>query len=230
MDNGEIVKLENVHKIYQLGVSEVHALRGINLEIKYGEIVSIIGPSGSGKTTLLNIIGTLDKPTKGHVYIEGQDTAQMNEKQLTQLRRHKIGFVFQFHNLIPVLTALENVELPMIIAGKPREERIKRAKHLLKLVGLENRMNHRPSELSGGEQQRVAIARALANKPKLVLADEPTGELDTENSKTVMKILEEAVKEEEGTLVVVTHNPLIAQMAKRLISIKDGKIISDKNL
>ena len=230
MENTEIVKLIDVHKTYQLGISEVHALRGINLEIKYGEIAAIIGPSGSGKTTLLNIIGTLDKPTKGHVYIEGKDTAQMNEKHLTQLRRHKIGFVFQFHNLIPVLTALENVELPMIIAGKPREERIKRAKHLLKLVGLENRINHRPSELSGGEQQRVAIARALANKPKLILADEPTGELDTENSKTVMKILEEAVKEEEGTLIVVTHNPLIAKMAKRLISIKDGKIIEDKNL
>ncbi len=224
----ELVRLENVYKVYQMGTSEVNALRGVNLTVMNDEIVSIVGPSGSGKTTLLNIIGTLDKPTRGNVFLEGKNVSKMSERELTQIRRHKIGFVFQFHNLIPVLDALENVELPMIIAGKSREERKERAKHLLKLVGLEDRMHHRPSELSGGEQQRVAIARALANKPKLILADEPTGELDTDNSKLVMRILKEAVSEEGGTLIVVTHNEMVANMAKRIITIRDGKIINDK--
>jgi len=228
MNNDIVVKLVDVHKVYQLGLTEIHALRGVNLEVQKGEFVAIMGPSGSGKTTLLNIIGTLDRPTRGKVYIKGKDVSKLGEKELTFIRRNKIGFIFQFHNLLPVLTALENVELPMIIAGKPREQRIKRAKELLELVGLGDRINHRPSELSGGEQQRVAIARALANKPTLILADEPTGELDTENSRIVIEVLKEAARSEGGTVILVTHNPLVANMSKRVITIKDGKILSDQ--
>lgn len=216
----------DVHKTYRIGPIEIKALRGVNLTLKQGEFISIVGPSGSGKTTLLNIIGTLDKPTKGIVLIDGKDITKMSESELTQLRRHKIGFIFQFHNLIPILSALENVELPMIIAGIPREERLQRARYLLKLVGLEDRLNHRPNELSGGEQQRVAIARALANKPILILADEPTGELDTENSLLVVSVLRDAVKEVGGSCILVTHNTLVAKKADRTLTIQDGKIIS----
>jgi len=216
----------DVHKTYRIGPIEIKALRGVNLTLKQGEFISIVGPSGSGKTTLLNIIGTLDKPTKGIVLIDGKDITKMSESELTQLRRHKIGFIFQFHNLIPILSALENVELPMIIAGIPREERLQRARYLLKLVGLGDRLNHRPNELSGGEQQRVAIARALANKPILILADEPTGELDTENSLLVVSVLRDAVKEVGGSCILVTHNTLVAKKADRILTIQDGKIIS----
>jgi len=216
----------DVHKTYRIGPIEIKALRGVNLTLKQGEFISIVGPSGSGKTTLLNIIGTLDKPTKGMVLIDGKDITKMSESELTQLRRHKIGFIFQFHNLIPILSALENVELPMIIAGIPREERLQRARYLLKLVGLGDRLNHRPNELSGGEQQRVAIARALANKPILILADEPTGELDTENSLLVVSVLRDAVKEVGGSCILVTHNTLVAKKADRILTIQDGKIIS----
>ncbi|MEX2689983.1 MAG: ABC transporter ATP-binding protein [Candidatus Njordarchaeum guaymaensis] len=216
----------DVHKTYRIGPIEIKALRGVNLTLKQGEFISIVGPSGSGKTTLLNIIGTLDKPTKGMVLIDGKDITKMSESELTQLRRHKIGFIFQFHNLIPILSALENVELPMIIAGIPREERLQRARYLLKLVGLGDRLNHRPNELSGGEQQRVAIARALANKPILILADEPTGELDTENSLLVVSVLRDAVKEVGGSCILVTHNTLVAKKADRTLTIQDGKIIS----
>ncbi|MGQ4893685.1 MAG: ABC transporter ATP-binding protein [Candidatus Njordarchaeia archaeon] len=216
----------DVHKTYRIGPIEIKALRGVNLTLKQGEFISIVGPSGSGKTTLLNIIGTLDKPTKGIVLIDGKDITKMSESELTRLRRHKIGFIFQFHNLIPILSALENVELPMIIAGIPREERLQRARYLLKLVGLGDRLNHRPNELSGGEQQRVAIARALANKPILILADEPTGELDTENSLLVVSVLRDAVKEVGGSCILVTHNTLVAKKADRILTIQDGKIIS----
>lgn len=227
---GEAVKLVDVHKVYYLGESEVHALRGVNLSVGSGEIVSVVGPSGSGKTTLLNILGTLDRPTKGEVYIDGRLVSSMGERELISIRRKKIGFIFQFHNLIPILSAAENVELPMIIAGVPREERLKRVRHLLELVGLGSRMHHRPSELSGGEQQRVAIARALANNPSLILADEPTGELDTENSRIVMEALIDAVNQQGGTLIVVTHNLDVAKMAKRIIELRDGRIISDRYL
>ncbi len=230
MSSSIIVELIDVHKTYRLGRIEIHALRGVNLKINKGDFVSIMGPSGSGKTTLLNIMGTLDKPTKGRVLIDGVDVTKLPDKELTKLRRKKIGFVFQFHNLIPVLTALENVELPMIIASVPREERLKRAKHLLKLVGLEDRMNHRPSELSGGEQQRVAIARALANKPSLILADEPTGELDTENSELVMKIFREAVIEEGATAIIVTHNPLVSKLTDRIYHLRDGVIVKEEEV
>ncbi len=228
MSNSIVVELIDVHKTYRLGRVEIHALRGVNLRIGKRAFISIMGPSGSGKTTLLNIIGTLDKPTKGKVLIDGVDITKLSDKELTRLRREKIGFVFQFHNLIPVLTALENVVLPMIIASVPREERLKRAKYLLKLVGLEDRMDHRPSELSGGEQQRVAIARALANKPSLILADEPTGELDTENSELVMKIFREAIVEESATAIVVTHNPLVSRLTDKIYYLRDGKIVNEE--
>ena len=230
MNNSIVVELIDVHKTYRLGRVEIHALRGVNLKVENGAFVSIMGPSGSGKTTLLNIIGTLDKPTKGKVLIDNMDITKLSDKELTKLRREKIGFVFQFHNLIPVLTALENVELPMIIASVPREERLKRAKHLLKLVGLEDRMNHRPSELSGGEQQRVAIARALANSPSLILADEPTGELDTENSKLVMEIFRKAIVEEGATAIVVTHNPLVSQLTDKIYYLRDGIIVKEEEI
>lgn len=228
MSNGYVVEAIDVHKTYRLGRIEIHALKGVNLKVKRGEFISIMGPSGSGKTTLLNLIGTLDKPTKGKIIIDGQDVTKLSDKELTKMRRRKIGFVFQFHNLIPVLTAFENVELPMIIAGIPKEERTKRVKHLLKLVGLEDRMNHRPSELSGGEQQRVAIARALANRPSIILADEPTGELDTENSEIVMKIFREAVEEENTTTIVVTHNPLVSRLTDKIYYLRDGQIVKEE--
>ena len=228
MSNEFVVEVLDVHKVYRLGKIEIHALRGVNLKVRRGEFISIMGPSGSGKTTLLNIIGTLDKPTKGKVFIDHEDITKLPDKKLTEIRRKKIGFVFQFHNLIPVLTALENVELPMIIAGVPREERLRRAKHLLKLVGLEDRMNHRPSELSGGEQQRVAIARALANKPSIILADEPTGELDTENSILIMKIFRDAIVEEGATAIVVTHNPLVSSLTDKIYHLRDGVIVGEE--
>lgn len=226
MTKDPLLEAIDVHKTYRIGPIEIKALRGVNLTLEQGEFISIVGPSGSGKTTLLNIIGTLDRPTKGMVLIDGKDITKMSESELTQLRRHKIGFIFQFHNLIPILSALENVELPMIIAGIPREERLQRARYLLKLVGLGDRLNHRPNELSGGEQQRVAIARALANKPILILADEPTGELDTENSLLVVSVLRDAVKEVGGSCILVTHNTLVAKKADRTLTIQDGKIIS----
>jgi len=228
VENNYVVEAIDVYKVYRLGKIEIHALRGVTLKVKKGEFISIMGPSGSGKTTLLNIIGALDKPTKGKVLIDEEDITKLPDKKLTLIRRKKIGFVFQFHNLIPVLTAFENVELPMIIAGVPREVRIKRVKHLLKLVGLEDRMHHRPSELSGGEQQRVAIARALANQPSIILADEPTGELDTENSKMVMQIFREAVVEEHATAIVVTHNPLVSSLTDKIYHIRDGKIVNEE--
>ncbi|MHA1617523.1 MAG: ABC transporter ATP-binding protein [Candidatus Njordarchaeales archaeon] len=225
-----VIEAVDLHKVYHLGKIEIHALRGVSMKVYRNELLCIMGPSGSGKTTLLNIIGTLDKPTRGKVFLDGVEITSLSEKELTKIRRNKIGFIFQFHNLIPVLTALENVELPMILAGVPREERIKRVKFLLKLVGLEDRMNHRPHELSGGEQQRVAIARALANNPSIILADEPTGELDTENSEKVMKIFKDVIKEEGATAIVVTHNLLLKKYADRILHLRDGRIVKEEKL
>ena len=184
----------------------------------------IMGPSGSGKTTLLNIIGTLDKPTTGRALIDGEDIAKMNDKQLTRLRRYKIGFVFQFHNLIPVLTAFENVQLPLLTAGKGRSESEDRAGELLTRVGLKDRVDHLPDELSGGEQQRVAIARALANRPRIILADEPTGDLDTTTGGEVVAIMYDMAKQERAAVVAVTHDPIVAQRADRLLEMRDGRI------
>nr|MDO8044922.1 ABC transporter ATP-binding protein [Candidatus Baldrarchaeota archaeon] len=202
-------------------------LKNVNLKVYRGEMVAVVGPSGSGKTTLLNLIGTLDKPTSGKIYIEGEDITTKSEKELTLLRRRKIGFVFQFYNLIPVLTAYENVELPLLISGVPKKEREKRVRRLLEMVGLEDRMNHRPDELSGGEQQRVAIARALVNNPSIILADEPTGDLDTETGLMVVQLMRKLAKEEDSTVIMVTHDPQISEIADRIIYLRDGKIIGE---
>jgi putative ABC transport system ATP-binding protein len=219
-----VVQLENLEKSYQLGKTTVHALCGVSLALHEGEFMVVMGPSGSGKTTLLNIIGTLDKPTLGRALIDGQDIAQMNDKQLTKLRRYKIGFVFQFHNLIPVLNALENVQLPLLTAGMGRKASEERATELLTRVGLKDRVDHLPDELSGGEQQRVAIARALANHPRIILADEPTGDLDTKTGSEVVQIMHDLAKQEKTAVVIVTHDPVISSRADRLLEMRDGRI------
>jgi putative ABC transport system ATP-binding protein len=222
------VKVVEVEKTYMLGENQVHALRGVNLELKKGEFVAFTGPSGSGKTTLLNLIGVLDKPSKGKIYVDGIDLTLLKEKSLVKLRRRTIGFIFQFYNLIPVLSAVENVELPMLIAGVPTKEREKRAQELLKMVGLSDRIHHRPDELSGGEQQRVAIVRALANKPSIVLADEPTGDLDSKTGKEVVNALRDLSNHEGATVIIVTHDPSIASMTSKVFEMRDGMIINKK--
>jgi putative ABC transport system ATP-binding protein len=221
------VRVIGVERTYQLGENEVHALKGINMELQKGEFVAFIGPSGSGKTTLLNLIGVLDKPNKGKIFINDLDLHNLKEKELTKLRRGTIGFIFQFYNLIPVLSAFENVELPMLIAGIPGKARNERAKDLLTLVGLAQRMNHRPDELSGGEQQRVAIARALANKPLKVLADEPTGDLDSKTGKEIIQVLRDLSSHEGATVIVVTHDPSIAALASRVFEMRDGLLVKE---
>jgi putative ABC transport system ATP-binding protein len=212
-----------------MGEIAVHALRDASLEIKRGESVAIMGPSGSGKTTLLNLIGALDKPTGGRVAIDGVDITDMTEKDLTDVRRNKISFVFQFFNLLPVLSAYENVELPLLISGVDEETRKSRVDHLINLVGLAERAEHRPDELSGGEQQRVAIARALAKPPGsassiVVLADEPTGDLDSTTGEEIMKVLIELTKGEGGTLICVTHDPDVGEKMDRVLKMRDGLI------
>ena len=221
------VKVVGVEKIYSLGENRVPALKGITLELNKGEFVAFMGPSGSGKTTLLNLMGVLDKPTKGKIYIDGIDLTTLKGKDLTELRRSTIGFIFQFYNLIPVLSAFENVELPMLIAGVTAKDREARANELLKMVGLGDRIYHRPDELSGGEQQRVAIVRALANKPSIVLADEPTGDLDSKTGKEVVSALRDLSSREGATVVVVTHDPNVAAMADRVFEMRDGRIVNE---
>jgi len=221
------VKVVDVEKTYRLGENKVHALRGINMELKKGEFVAFIGPSGSGKTTLLNLIGVLDKPSKGKIYVDNIDLTLLKEKDLTTLRRHTIGFIFQFYNLIPVLSAVENVELPMLIAGVQTKDRENRARELLKMVGLGDRLNHRPDELSGGEQQRVAIVRALANKPSIVLADEPTGDLDSKTGKEIVQALRDLSNQEGATVIIVTHDPTVASLASKVFEMRDGMIIKE---
>ena len=213
-----------MEKTYRLGNVVVNALRGVSLTLYRAEFVVITGPSGSGKTTLLNIIGTLDKPSAGTVTIDGEDITNMKDGQLTKLRRYKIGFVFQFHNLIPVLTALENVELPLLTAGVKPKAAQERASLMLERVGLKERLTHLPDELSGGEQQRVAIARALANHPKIILADEPTGDLDTKTGTEVVQIMYDAAKKENASVLVVTHDPVVADRAEKLFEMRDGVI------
>ena len=225
-----IVTLEEVSKIYSMGEIKVPALRGVDLEIGKGEMIGIMGPSGSGKTTLLNLIGALDRPTDGRVIVGGKDITQMNERQLTHVRRESISFVFQFFNLLPVLTAYENVELPLLIANIPEEQRRERVDRLLGLVGLTDRADHRPDELSGGEQQRTAIARALA-KPRgaseiIVLADEPTGDLDTQTGEEIMKVLLDLTRKEGSTLIVVTHDPDVGAKMDKVYNMRDGTIES----
>jgi len=222
-----LIKLENVWKIYQLGKVELTVLKEINLEINRGSFVSIIGPSGSGKSTLLNIIGCLDIPTKGKIFLDGQDIQKLSEDELAKIRGKKIGFVFQQFNLLPNLTAIENVVLPMVFQKIPEEKRFGRAKKLLEMVGLGERIFHKPAELSGGEQQRVAIARALANNPEMLITDEPTGNLDSKSGEMIMEILKELYQKGERTIIVVTHDPQIASFSKEIVHIKDGQIVSD---
>lgn len=221
-----IIECMDLRKSYILGEVKVEALRGISMKIKRGEMVAIQGPSGCGKTTLLNIIGSLDNPTSGRILLEGREISNASEKELTEIRRKSVGFVFQFYNLLPVLTALENVELPMLIAGVPKKERHERALDLLEKVGLLDRMDHKPDELSGGERQRVAIARAMANNPLILLADEPTGDLDTETGLSILKLLKEVNETEKQTLILVTHDGNIANQSERIFHIKDGIIDS----
>ena len=220
-----IIKLENVWKIYKMGNINVNALRGINLNIKEGEFVAIQGPSGSGKSTAVNMIGCLDIPTKGEIFLEGKNIAHLSESDLAQIRGKKIGFIFQTFNLINTLTAIENVMLPMVFQRTSKEERLKKAGSLLDLMQLGDRKNHRPTELSGGQQQRVAIARALANNPNVVLADEPTGNLDSKTGRTVMDFLKKLHKEEKKTIVMVTHDDKLAKEAERIAFLKDGEIM-----
>jgi len=224
---GVEVRAEDVVKVYRTGKLEVVALRGLNMHVKPGEVVSVMGPSGCGKTTLLNLIGGLDRPTAGSIYVDGWDVAKASERELERYRLLKVGFVFQFFNLIPTLTALENVELPMAMAGVSKSKRRKRALELLEMVGLSGRVNHRPDELSGGEQQRVAIACALANDPPLILADEPTGEVDREAAKGIVKLLVGLGRDYGKTVIIATHNPEVARSTDRILRIEDGVIVGE---
>lgn len=223
----KVVELDNVTKIFEMGETKVIALDKVSMNVRKGELVSIMGPSGSGKSTLLNLIGCIDTPTSGTVNIDGQDVSKLPDKELTKIRLRKIGFIFQQFYLIPTLTAIENVELPMKEAGVPKPKRIARAKELLELVGLKDRINHYPNQLSGGEQQRVAIARALSNEPKLLLADEPTGEVDSDTSKRIMTLLKDLNKEKGLTMIIVTHDANIGNQTNRIIRLLDGKIIKE---
>jgi len=217
------LKLENIHKNYEMGDSTVRALNGVDLEIKQGDFVAIIGPSGSGKSTMMNMVGALDLATQGNIYLDGINIEHLHESKLAQIRGKKIGFIFQQFNLIPTLTALENVMLPMLFQEVKKTEREKRAKELLEKVGLTNRMNHLPAELSGGQRQRVAIARALANNPEIILADEPTGNLDSKTGKEILQMFIE-LNNQGKTIIIVTHDNEIAKKAKKIIRLKDGRI------
>lgn len=219
-----VIRATNITRDLKLGSHTIHALRGVNMEIHQNEMVGIIGPSGSGKSTLLGIIGGLDSPTDGTIEIDGIDITRMNENQLTEIRNEKIGFIFQFFNLIPTLTALENVALPIEFAQTRRHKPQKRAKELLEMLGLADRFHHRPNELSGGQQQRVAIARALANDPPILLADEPTGNLDTKSGANVMAALNTIRNESGTTVILVTHDPKLAQRMDRVLTLVDGQI------
>jgi len=230
MSNERVIQVENLVKTYRLGKVSIPALRGISFDVAKGEFLVVMGPSGSGKTTLLNLLGAIDKPTSGRIAIDGRDITTLGEGELTKLRRHKIGFIFQFYNLIPALTALENVELPMLTAGVSRKDASKRAFQLLETVGLAERVGHLPDELSGGEQQRITIARALANRPSVILADEPTGDLDTKTGMEVVQILYDTSKKENATVIVVTHDPMITEKADVILQMRDGQIIGEKRL
>jgi putative ABC transport system ATP-binding protein len=220
---GAIIELKNVEKDYGSGEARFRALCSINLSIKRSENVAIMGPSGCGKSTMLHLIGCLDRPTRGSVLIEGKDVSRFGDDELASMRRDKIGFIFQFFNLIPSFTAIENVELPMIFSKI--DNRRKRSEEMLRQVGLQHRMQHRPSQMSGGEMQRVAIARALANNPSIVLADEPTGNLDSKSGKEIMEILANLNKENNTTLLIITHDSSIAKYSDRTIRMRDGRIL-----
>lgn len=222
-----VIKVENLHKTYDLGEVQVHALRGVSLSIDPGEFVAIMGASGSGKSTFMNLIGCLDRPTRGTYWLDGQDVSMLSKIELAHIRNRKIGFVFQGFNLLSRTSALENVELPLIYSSIPHEKRLDRARESLRIVGLEGREDHHPAQLSGGQQQRVAIARALVNNPSILLADEPTGNLDSRTSVEIMEIFQRLNRQQGLTIMLVTHEPDIARFAKRMVQFRDGKIRRD---
>ncbi len=222
-----VIRLERIHKIYKMGDIEVHALHGASLTVRRGEFVAIMGPSGSGKSTMMNIIGCLERPTRGQYFLENQDVSTLNKSQLADIRNQRVGFVFQSFNLVPRTSALENVELPLVYAGVRASERLRRAREALAIVGLSDRERNMPNQLSGGQQQRVAIARSLVNSPSIILADEPTGALDTRTSVEVMEIFQRLNRERNLTIIIVTHEPDIAQYATRVVQFRDGRIRRD---
>ncbi|OGF21346.1 ABC transporter ATP-binding protein [Candidatus Falkowbacteria bacterium RIFOXYB2_FULL_38_15] len=223
-----MIKIEDVWKIYTLGKVDVPVLRGLSLRIFRGDFVAIVGPSGSGKTTAMNMVGCLDLPTKGNIFLDSHNISELKEDELARIRGQKIGFIFQQFNLVPSLSAIENVILPLFFQDVERKKSESRALELIKSVGLEKRYKHKPRELSGGEQQRVAIARALVADPEIILADEPTGNLDSENGKKIMDLLVDLWKEHKKTLIIVTHDPFVASFAERVISLRDGKMVENE--
>lgn len=228
MTQKTVIELKDVWRTYKMGDNEVHALRGLSLKVHKGEFVAIMGPSGSGKSTAMNMVGVLDRPTKGQIFLEGKDIAKFSESGLARIRGRKIGFIFQKFNLINTLSAKENITLPLIFQGVSPEQRDKKAMQLLKMVDLDQRADHKPSELSGGQQQRVAIARALAVDPEVILADEPTGNLDSKTSDTVMDFLKKLHKEKGTTIIMVTHDEDTAKAANRVELLRDGVIVPKK--
>lgn len=221
-----IIETKELTREYRIGRDPVVALGGVDISINQGEFVAVVGPSGCGKSTLLNLLGGLDQPTKGNVLLDGQDLAQLSEEQLASLRRQKMGFIFQRHDLFPELTARENIEFPLLLGGKPPVERKKRADDLLGQIGLAEKADHLPDELSGGQQQRVGIARALANNPQILLADEPTGNLDSATSAEIISILIQLTRNQGLTLIMVTHDPEVAEQADRKLTLRDGHLVS----
>lgn len=228
--DGPIIRIDNVSRQFEVGGQVIHALRDVTFDVPRGDFLAVIGRSGSGKTTLLNVIAGLDRPTSGHVYIEGQDVSTMNETQLTELRRTKLGFIFQSFGLLPLLSAYENVEIALRIAGAGIKERVRRTEEVLDMVGLSRRAHHRPYELSGGEQQRVAIARALANRPPILLADEPTGELDSNTAASIFRLLLDIVETEKVTIITTTHDRIVMDRVKRVIELADGAMLAEPTL
>ncbi|MEW5975703.1 MAG: ABC transporter ATP-binding protein [Acidobacteriota bacterium] len=227
--DGYLIKTEDLWKTYEMGAEQIHALAGVSFTVNKNEYLAIMGPSGSGKSTLMNLIGCLDTPTRGRYYINGRLVSDMDDDELAYIRNREIGFVFQTFNLLARATALHNVELPLIYSGVPAQERIERAKHALELVELDNRMMHKPNELSGGQRQRVAIARALVNHPSILLADEPTGNLDSATGVEIMKLFQK-LHQQGNTIILVTHEHDVAENAHRIIHIRDGKVASDQQV
>lgn len=229
MSEEKVIDLHHIVKRFYVGKpNELEILHGIDLNVKEGEFVSIVGESGSGKSTLMNIIGALDRPTEGDYFLHGVDVASAKDKQLSEIRNREIGFVFQTYNLIPRTTALNNVELPMLYAGVNKKERTQRARELLTMVGMENRLTHRSDELSGGQKQRVAIARAMANEPSIILADEPTGALDSKTGEKIMDIFHKLHKEQGKTIVLITHSQELAEQTERILTLKDGMFVGER--
>ncbi len=223
-----VIRVDSVKKVYETAKMDYIAVKDVSLSVLKGEFVSILGPSGSGKTTLLNLMGTLDKPTSGHILIDGTDTSAMNDDELSVLRNRKIGFIFQSYNLVPYLTVLENTTLPLMVDRRNTPQYIDRARHILSEIGMGDKLTKKPSELSGGEQQRVAIARSLVNSPSILLADEPTGNLDSKTSESVLRVMVKTAKENGVTIVMVTHNPKLALLSDRSVYMRDGEIESER--